>query len=144
MQIFQTKTKKISGTNYRDVSKKAFKVYSEIKKGTKRRPYVRSAYFHKDKIFLELFWQRLYEKQNFRDKIRRMRYFNCAVELIKISKIKPISKENPNKSSEILHRFMGITAEKDLFCIQIKENKQTSQKWLISVFPFRKNKKTLR
>ena len=46
-----------------------------------------------------------------------------------------MSKENPNRRSEIVHRFAGITAEKDLFFVQIKEEKRTGQKWLMSVFP---------
>jgi CRISPR/Cas system-associated endoribonuclease Cas2 len=70
--------------------------------------YVRSLYFNKEKVFLDL---------------------------IQNSKFEPTSKENPNKRSEILHRFAGITSEKDLFFVQIKENKQSGTKWFMSVFP---------
>ena len=64
-----------------------------------------------------------------------MKYFGCAIELIQKSKFEPKSKENPNKQSEILHRFYGFTADNEIFCIQIKEDKRKDQKFLISVFP---------
>lgn len=135
MKFYQTKALMFSGSDYHEVHLKAYGLYKKIKRKTKRRPYVRSAYFNKEKIFLEAFWNHLYEKQNFRDKVRRMKYFGCAVELIQMSKCEPTSKENPNKRSEILHRFAGATKEKDLFFVQIKEDKKTGQKWLMSVFP---------
>ncbi len=75
------------------------------------------------------------EKQNFRDKIRRMRYFSCAIELIQNSRSEPTSKENPNRCSEVLHRFTGTTKDNNFFFLQIKEDKRTGNKWLISVFP---------
>ncbi len=67
--------------------------------------------------------------------MRRLKYFAAALELIQRSKFDPSSKENPNKPNEILHRFAGSTAEKELFYVQIKEDKQTGQKYFISVFP---------
>ena len=135
MKVYQTKTAKLTGTDFREVYQKAFGQYRQIKRKTKRRPYIRSAYFNKDKIFLELFWHHLREKQNFRDKIRRMRYFPCAIELIQNSRFRPASVKNYNRSSEILHRFIGVTRDDDLFFVQIKENKKTGNKWLISIFP---------
>ena len=135
MKTYKTKVRKLSGTRYADTYKKAVGLYSQIKSKTKRRPYARSAYFNKDKIFLELFWRHLHEKKNLNDKTRRVKYFPCAIELILYSRFEPISKENPNRRSEILHRFAGITPENDLFFVQIKEEKRTSQKWLMSVFP---------
>lgn len=135
MKIYQSTKKKLPGTQYAEIYKEAFGFYKQIKAKTKRRPYVRAAYFKKDKVFLELFWQHLYEKLNFRDKSRRVKYFSCAVDLIKNSKYEPSSKENPNKKSEILHRFAGMTKDKDLFFVQIKEDKKNGEKWLMSVFP---------
>ncbi len=64
-----------------------------------------------------------------------MKYFACAVELIQKSRFEPKTKENPNKQNELLHRFFGITADNELFCVQIKEDKKKDQKFLISVFP---------
>lgn len=135
MKSYRTKTKKLPGTDFHEVRRKAFAVYLQIKKRTKRKPYVRSAYFKKAKIFLDLFWSHLFEKKNFTDLMRRMKFYPCAIELIQNSPFEPISKENPNKSSEILHRFAGITTEKDLFFVQIKEHKRSGKKWFISVFP---------
>lgn len=135
MKVYKTRISKLSGSDYKEVNKKAFGLYAEIRKKTKRRPYVRSAYFNKSKIFIELFWLRIWQNQNFRDKIRRIKYFPCAIELIRKSKLDPSSKQNPNKPTEILHRFAGTTKENDLFYVQIKEDKKTGEKWLMSVFP---------
>ncbi len=135
MKIYQTKIKKLSGSDYREVHSQAIELYKELKRKTKRRPYIRSIYFNKDKIFLETYWQHLYEKENFRDKIRRMKYFPCAVELIQKSRMEPTSKENPNKRTEILHRFAGATEEHELFFVQIREHKGAGEKWLMSIFP---------
>ena len=135
MKSFQTKSKKLTGSSFAEVNKQASDIYKIIKKKTKRRLYVRSAYFKKDKIFIEMFWSHLFDKQNWRDRTRRLKYFPCAIELIKNTRFEPESKENPNKRTEILHRFAGITKDNDLFFVQIKENKKNGQKSLISVFP---------
>ena len=71
MQTYQTKTSKVSGSSFDEAYKKAFWLYKKIKKKTKRRPYIRSVYFNKQKIFLELFWNHLHEKLNHRDKLRK-------------------------------------------------------------------------
>jgi len=139
MKIFNVKSKKIPGTRYSEVNKKAYYFYLQIKSRSKRRPYIRSKYFNKEKIFLELFWVHLREKKNMNDKTRRAKYFHCAIELIERSNYEPISKENPNKRSELLHRFAGLTKDDELFFVQIKEDKRSGKKWLISVFPL-KNK----
>ena len=135
MQIHKTKSKKFSGTDFGEVHGQAFILYTEIKKKTKRRAYVRSAYFKKEKIFLDLFWHHLFEKSNWRDRVRRMRYFGCAVELIQDSHFKPNSTKNPNVANEMLYRFYGTDANNEVFCVQIKENLKKKQKFLISVFP---------
>jgi hypothetical protein len=113
IQAYPTKSKKLPGTNYSEVYKK-------------------------DKIFLGLFWQHLHDKLNLKDKTRRAKYFSCALELIQNTKFDPISKKDPNSKTDILHRFTGITSEKEIFFVQIKEDKKTAQKFLISVFPFDK------
>ena len=135
MKAYKIKIRKLSGTHWWQVSKKGADIYTQIKKKSKRRPYIRSAYFDKEKIFLELFWRHLYEKSNIRDKTRRVKYFPCAIEIIKKSKFEPSSKPNPNKKKEIVHRFAGITPDNEIFYVQIKEDKRTGQKWLMSVFP---------
>lgn len=83
---------------------------------------------------MSLFWQHLNDKHH-NERTRRLKYFPCAIELIRHSKYDPTSIENVDRKSEILHRFAGITSENELFYIQIKENKKNGQKYLMSVFP---------
>ncbi len=134
MQIFQVKTKPFSGSNYREVYHHATHYYRALIAGTRRRPYMRSRYFKKQKIFLGLFWQHLFDK-NVHDRTRRMKYLRCAIELIAESPREPITVENPNDKSGLLHRFYGATPDGQIFIVQIKQDKRTRDKWFISVFP---------
>ena len=134
MKTYQTKSNKLTGTDYHEVYKKTFNYYKRIKARTKRRSYIRSAYFKKDKIFLAIFWNHLNQK-NWKDRTRRLKYFPAAIELIRHSKFNPSSEENRNKRNEMLHRFAGITNDNELFYVQIKEEKNSGQKFLISIFP---------
>lgn len=136
LQIFQAKTKGVPGTNYAEVYKKSFSVYQEICRRTKRRPYVRSAYFNKEKIFLGLFWGHLHSKLNYRDKTRRVKLFPCAIELIERGQCHPIlTKQSLEQPNTILYRFVGKTPDGKLFFVQIKKDMHSNQKWLISAFP---------
>ena len=135
MKVYRTKVSKLKGTDFHEVRKKAFSVYMRIKSRSKRRPYVRSVYFSGDKMFISLFWKHLFDKQKWQDRMRRAQYFTAGIELIRYTRFAPKSKENPNKSNEILHRFAGVTKDGDLFYVQIKENKRSGQKHLISIFP---------
>jgi hypothetical protein len=83
----------------------------------------------------ELFWQHLFDKKIWRDRARRIKYFSAGIDLIQNSRFEPVSKENVDRRSEILHRFTGVTREKEIFFVQIKENKNNDQKFLISIFP---------
>ena len=130
---YQTKSKKISGTNYVEVFHNAFILYDSIKKKTKRRPYVRSAYFKKEKIFLEYFREHLFQKSP-EERMKRLKFFRAAIELVEKSRNAPISKENPNKKNEIVHRFAGLTAEGELFYVHVKEDKK-KRKYFMSCFP---------
>lgn len=134
-EIYKTNCKKLTGTDFKELHQKTLDIYKKLRRKSKRRTYIRSAYFKKDKIFLELFWQHLFDKKNWRDRARRIQYFSAGIDLIQNSRFEPKSKENPNKAGEIFHRFTGMTKEKDLFHVQIKENKKNSQKFLISIFP---------
>ena len=138
MGVYISKNRRLSGTNWRQVMDNAFDQYKIIKRKTKRRPYVRSAYFTKEKVFLELFWHHLHEKQSLKDKTRRLKYFPCAIELIEKNRQEPSVKMNPNRSGELLYRFLGITPDGDSFAVQIKEDIKSRQKWLISIFPLDK------
>lgn len=131
---YQTHTSRLTGTrSFKDMYKKAMIVFKPIKKRTKRQPYVRSAYFNKEKVFFTFFWKHLFDYPH-RIRIDRLEYFAAAIDLIKNSRNSPISKENPNNREEILHRFAGLTREKELFFVQVKENKRTGKKFLMSAF----------
>jgi len=135
MSIYKTKAKPFAGTSYHEIKKKAFGFFDEMKRKTKRKPYIRSAYFNKQKVFFELFWEHLFKK-NFWDQTRRMKFFPCGVELVQKSRLEPTIKDNPNKQNEVLYRFVGISQDGQKFFVQIKTNrKKDSTKWLLSIFP---------
>jgi hypothetical protein len=135
MEIYRTKTDKLTGTDYHEVARKARRVYKDVASKSKRKPYIRSAYFNKDKVFLDYFWQHLQEK-NWHDRFRRLQFYSCALDLIRNSRVHPTSKINPNNSSERLHRFLGMTRNKETFAVQIKEDLRRKEKHFIAVFPF--------
>lgn len=130
---YQTKTGKIAGTSYKEVWRKAQITYSQIKRRTKRRPYIRSAYFNKQKIFFDYFWAHLAQK-GWKQRTDRLKYLPPALELIRKSRNKPSIRVNPNNKNELLYRFAGLTKDKELFFVQIKENVRTDRKYLMSVF----------
>lgn len=49
MKVYQTKAKKSSGSSYSEVYPQAYALFKEIKHKSKRRVYIRSAYFNKQK-----------------------------------------------------------------------------------------------
>jgi len=130
---YQARSKKVPGTNYGEVMRNAFGLFDEIKKKTKRRPYVRSAYFKKEKVFFDYFREHLFQKLP-KERMRRLKYFKAAVELVRFSRNDPVSKTSINKGKEVVYRFSGLTAEKELFFVQIKEDKR-ERKYLMSFFP---------
>ena len=130
---YQAKSKKVSGSSYGEVLRNAFMVYDEIKKKTKRRPYIRSAYFKKEKVFLDYFREHLFQKLP-KERTRRLKYFKAACELIRDSRLGPIEKTELFEKKEVLYRFAGLTAEKEMFFVQIKENKK-KKKYFMSCFP---------
>jgi hypothetical protein len=131
---YQTKIKKIRGTNYSEVKKQALVFFSYLEKRTKRRPYIRSAYFDKQKVFFDYFWTHLLEKSH-KERVRRLKYFTAALEVVRKSRNHPYLEENRHKKGEMLYRFAGLTEEKELFYVQIKENKKSNKKYLMSCFP---------
>lgn len=135
MNYYQAKSGVIAGSNYKEVYKYVSKIYSDLRRKSKRQSYIRSAYFNKQKVFLNLFWIHLFDKSN-NVRTQRLKLIACGIELIRKSRIHPESKDNPNDVSEIVHRFSGITKSKVKFAVQIKEIKRTNKKYLISIFPY--------
>lgn len=134
MSIYKTKIKKIAGTSFSEVRVSAENSYRKIKSRSKRTPYIRSKYFKNEKIFLTLFWQHLFDKQE-KVRLRRLRFYDCALDLIRHSIFDPETRENFRKKDELLHRFMGSLKNGEQFVVQIKENKRTKRKDLISIYP---------
>ncbi len=134
MKVHQVKATVFSGSDYQEVYPPARRLYNKIKGQTKRQPYVRSAYFRKDKVFIELFWVHLNQK-NRKERNARLKFYGCGIELLRATRLEPTTKINPNKQTELLHRFAGITPGKELFYVQVKENRQTRRKDLMSIFP---------
>ncbi len=133
MNTYQTKAAKLWSTRYSDLIKEARQIYHRIERQTRRRPYVRSAYFRKEKVFLDSFWEHLNQKLP-SERRRRLKYFPCGLELIRQSRIAPSTKDNPNKANELLHRFTGTTPDGELFYVQIRQNKKSGHKYLMSIF----------
>lgn len=133
MHVYQAKAGKLTGTDFVEVRRKAFFIFKQIKRKSKRHPYIRSAYFKKDKIFLSLFWAHLFDKP-LSERLRRLKYFAAAIELIEQSHYKPELKKDPN-TKEWYYRFSGFSKEKDLFYVQIKFQESSGNKYLISIFP---------
>lgn len=134
MKVHQVKARAYAGTDFEEVYPPARRYYNQIKASTKRQPYVRSLYFGREKVFIEPFWVHLNQK-NRKERNRRIKFFGCGIELLRTTRSTPITKTNPNKPNELLHRFAGITPSKDLFYIQVKENTRTKRKDLMSIFP---------
>ena len=64
----------------------------------------------------------------------RLQLFAVAIEVIMYSRNAPISNDNPSNQNEILHRFAGITRDKRVFYVQIKEDKKRGHKYFMSAF----------
>src|SRR5438552_1782982 len=73
---------------YADIMPQARSLFRALQKRTKRRPYIRSAYFKKDKIFFDYLWTHLNQK-SLPDRARRLRFLPCALELLQKSRHAP-------------------------------------------------------
>lgn len=134
MKVYKCKRGKLSGgSNYARVMRAARHEYRAHQINPRRHTYVRSKYFKKDKVFIDLFWDHIKQKRR-PDKVRRLKLYACAIELIVNTAIAPTTKHNPNKPTEKLHRFAGQTKEGQFFYVQIKEMK-TGRKNLLSIVP---------
>lgn len=129
-QYYLVKTIPIHGGHYSRVKKEAFKHIREIEKATKRKPYLKSKYFNKEKVFISIFMSHLFDKKQ-KERVRRLKLITCAIELIKHSNHSPTKKIS---SKDILYRFYGITRHQQKFIVQIKEDCMKRKFW-ISVYP---------
>lgn len=116
MECFKSSKAKLPGTSFVDVRKKAEVTYRLIKSRTKRTPYIKSKYFRGEKVFLTLFWAHLFEKHE-KDRVRRLKYFDCALDLIRNTMLNPETKDNFQMKNELLHRFYGTTKNGEEFIV---------------------------
>ncbi len=115
----------------------ARKLFRSIQKQTKRKPYVRSAYFRKDKIFFDYFWTHL-NKKTFPDRARRLKLLPPAIDLMRTSMQSPKTYVDVQDPKAIRHQFFGMTRERSLFCVIIQHNHSSGKKNLLSIFPLTK------
>lgn len=134
MEVYKTKARKLAGKRYAELRVEALNIYKTIQRRTKRKPYLRSPYFSKQKVFFDYFWPHLFQKVP-KERAQRLKYFAAAIELIRHSRQHPETKQDPNKPRELLHRFTGETKEGDIFYVQIKEDKRTGKLSFMSCFP---------
>jgi hypothetical protein len=141
MQVFQSKHNKLPGTDLEEIVKLARHEYHIIqKRSPRRRPYVRSSYFTKDKIFINNFWEHLNQKSP-KERVRRLKLYTCAIDLLRNSALEPDTIYTHVDMNVGLHRFYGQTKSGDYYCVQIQENKRNNRKEFISVFPVKKPSK---
>ncbi len=135
MNVYKTKHGQTPSTSHAAVIRVARYESHKIQKLTPRRqPYVKSKYFKKDKIFVNMFWEHLKQKR-LGDQVRRARLYTCAIDLIRHSTSDPDTIYSYSDMSTALHRFYGQTNSGLYYCVQIKENKRTGRKDFMSVFP---------
>jgi hypothetical protein len=133
VNLFHSKYGRLPGTSYGEIERKARRLYNAEAAKTKRNPYVRNPFFKKEKVFLALFWEHLNQKPR-KDRKRRLKYYGCALDLLKNTTAAPITKLNPNGRNELVHRFAGISKDNELFFVQVKEDLKTGNKYFMSVF----------
>lgn len=135
--IYKSKYRQIAGTDYSEVTKNARKEYSKVQKLTKRQPYVRSQYFTKDKVFINIFWNHLAQKRK-GEQIVRAKLLLAAFDLLRNTTFEP---ESMFERGVALHRFYGETADGVKFAVQVKHDLRTGRKDFMSTFPIKRSKK---
>lgn len=134
--VYQTHILPTAGSEYEEVYKEAKFLFACLKYKTKRKIYIRSAYFNQQKIFFDYFWEHLFQKPK-GQRIWRLKLFPCALELIKHTRCKPFTMKGAN-FGERLYRFYGETRQHQLFLVQVKEHLPSETKQFLSVFPVRR------
>lgn len=131
---YHSKHNTLVGSSYSEIVTKARKEFNAIRKTTKRQPYIRSKYFHGDKIFITLFWDHLMQKQR-STIVKRLKFYLAALDLLQNTNSQPESNIDPKDKNIILHRFYGLTRNDISFRVQVKQNIRNGRKDFMSVFP---------
>lgn len=137
LHAYHCKERPLSSHRYADLLAEARMIFRSLEKRTKRRPYVRSTFFHKDKIFFDYFWKHLQQKIP-AERARRLRFLPCALELLRHSVQHPLTIKPESDSHVLLHRFAGQTRSGEYFYVQIKHDLRSGKKQLLSIFPARR------
>lgn len=137
--IYQSKYGLLSGSSYDEVVAHARKEFNTIRKITKRQPYVRSKYFHGDKIFVTVFWDHVMQKHR-GDKTRRLKFYRAAIDLLRNSTLSSDSVVDVAHKGIVLHRFYGKTSDGREFCVQVKQDLRSGRKDFMSVFDRKQRK----
>lgn len=134
MKVYRSKIGKIPGRSYRDVERAARDIHKQYAHSTKRNPYIKSLYFGREKIFIDMFWAHLSQKPR-SDRKRRLKFYAAAIDLLQNTRFEPVSRKNPNGANETVYRFAGSTPSDELFYVQVKRDNSTNNKYFMSVFP---------
>ncbi|MBI4022176.1 MAG: hypothetical protein HY372_02370 [Candidatus Andersenbacteria bacterium] len=135
MEPYRVKTPPLAGTRYADITPPARRLLKNIQRRTKRRPYIRSAFFKKEKVFIVYFWDHLLQLPRYQ-RTRRLKYLPCAIELIQKSRQAPKRYLKRDQPQEVFYRFSGRAPNGVAFAVQVKERRKTGRKELMSVFPY--------
>jgi len=117
--------------------KNARKIYHNIEKKSNRNPSINSnkkSYFKGKRIFLNLYFIHLNQKTRINRK-RRLKFFECGLELLQHNTYAPIEKPNPNKKGEQLMRFAGVTPDNELFYVQVRKNQRGNHFYMLAFSP---------
>lgn len=132
MKVYRSKYIKITGTSYEEIIRNARKQHQVIKKRTKRQPYIRSKYFNRDKIFVNLFWEHLMQKHR-GEQQQRARFYLCAIDLLRNNTHDPRTIFTYGNLNIMLHRFIGISKDKEFLRTSKTKQKNWSQRFYICV-----------
>lgn len=132
MNYFKIKTRPISGSNLKEVTKNMMRDFHDIEKRSKRRAFVRCKVLNNDKVFIGEYISHQSQKMRI-DKLRRLKLFPCAISLIETTTYK--STKKILKSGEVLYRLYGMAGNGQKFIVQISENPKSGNKRLMSAFP---------
>jgi len=131
---FHSKEALLPGSSYDEVVASARKVFNDdIRRRTKRQPYVRSKYFKGDKVFMTIFWDHVMQKHR-KEKARRLKFYAAAVDLLRNSTVHPVPMVEATHDEVLLLRFYGITKDGEEFCVQVKHDLRSGRKDFMSVF----------
>ena len=129
---YQSKAPCISGSNDKEVFYEARQIFRKYD-NKRRLPYARSRYFDGQKIFLNMFYKHLDEKPEAEHR-RRIVFVPCALDLIKNSKVEPVTPPQHPKKLPAYYRFQGVSGDNRKFIVQIMRDKKNNC-YFMSCFP---------